>query len=227
MQEDFIVDVENYTDDEKILMDGKIFYTTGQMAKMLGEPDSTVKYYCNFFSEILKIKKVNDRWQFKESDIEKFRYIIKLRDSGMKLKQIKDYCDNVEFDKNNNNKAIVKEDNPLSIQAVAQALLQQQEMLMQKQQEILKEYVENIKSEIVENTLTELKEFINKKSEAELDGFEVLKEDIGDIVSKKLDSVTNSITEIKESMNMKFVSRDELENYTKKKSLWNKLLKRG
>lgn len=225
LQENFI-DVENYEDDEKIIMDGRIYYTTGQMAKILDEPDSTVKYYCNFFSGILKIKKVNDRWQFKESDIEKFKYIIKLRDSGMKLKQIKDYCDNVEFDKNNN-QAIVKEDNPLSIQAVAQALLQQQESLMQKQQEMMKIYMENIKSEIVANTLTELKEFLKQKSEADLDGFEVLKEDIGDIVSNKLDSVTNSITEIKDSMNMKFISKDEIENYTKKKPLWHNLFKRS
>lgn len=227
------IDVESYEDDEKIVMDGKIYYTTGQMAKILGEPDSTVKYYCNFFSEILKIKKVNDRWQFKESDIEKFRYIIKLRNSGMKLRQIKEYCNNIEFDENQN-QAIVKEDNPLSIQAVAQALLQQQEMLMQKQREELKLYMENIKSEIVENTLTELKAYLDHKSEVDLDGLEVLKEDIVDSVSEKLssvtnsiDSVTSSIEEIKDSMNMKYVSKDEIENYTKKKSLWNNWFKRS
>lgn len=223
MNSDFI-DVEDYEEQDKTVRSGVFYYSTGQVAKLLGENSSKINYYCNFFNDLLTSEKVNDRWQLTEDDIERLKFIIELKGKGMKLKQIRDYCSKVDFDENN--KPVVKEDNPLSMQVLAQALLKQQEELIEKQNINFKNQVEFMKSEI----LNEFKSYLETQNKNNIDCFEVLKDDIeqkvNNTLSKKLDDVTNSISEIKESMSMKFVSREEIQNYTKKKSIFSYLFNR-
>ena len=215
MNMDFI-DVEDYEEQDKSIRSGVIYYSTGQVGKFLGENPSKIKYYCNFFNDLLASEKVNDRWQIKEEDIDRLKFIIELKNKGMKLKQIRDYCSKVDFDENN--KPVVKEDNPLSVQVLAQALLKQQEELISRQNAEFKNQIKIMKSEIID----EFKSYLATQSQNNIDGFEVLKEDIGqmvgEVVDMKLDNVTNSINEIKENVNTKFVSREEIENYSKKKN---------
>ncbi|WP_300382432.1 MerR family transcriptional regulator [Clostridium sp.] len=218
------IDVEDYEEQDKYIRSGVIYYSTGQVGKLLGENPSKIKYYCNFFNELLSSEKVNDRWQITEEDVDRLRFIIELKNKGMKLKQIRDYCSEVEFDENN--KPVVKEDNPLSIQVLAQALLKQQEELIARQSEEFKNQIQIMKSEII----GEIKTYLDTQNQHNIDGFEVLKEDIeqkvGEVVGVKLDNVTNSINEIKENINTKYISREEIENYNKKKSgFFNRLFK--
>lgn len=224
MDVDFI-DVEEYEEQDRYIRSGVIYYSTGQVGKILGENPSKIKYYCNFFNDLLSSEKVNDRWQIKEEDIDRLKFIIELKNKGMKLKQIRDYCSKVDFDENN--KPVIKEDNPLSVQVLAQALLKQQEELITRQNEEFKNQIKIMKSEI----MGEIKTYLDTQNQHNIDGFEVLKEDIeqkvGEVVGVKLDTVTNSINEIKENINTKFVSREEIENYNKKKNgFFSRLLKR-
>lgn len=188
---------------------GKVlYYSTKQVADTLGVTDATIRYYSNFFEDILKIKKTNTQRQYTDDDINKLEFIFKLRSDGMTMNQVKEYCSEVDFD---GNKPVIKESNPLSIQALAQALMVNQE-----------EQIEKMKIDILESIERKIETYFDSKKQTELDGFESLREDIGksvnNIVSEKLDNVTSSINEIKENINTKFISREEIEAYSKKKN---------
>ena len=48
-----IVNNEN-NENDRIIRGEPLYYTTGQVAEMLGEPDSTIRFWCDEFDEFLK-----------------------------------------------------------------------------------------------------------------------------------------------------------------------------
>lgn len=205
---------------EKNIRGKVLYYSTKQVADTLGVSDATIRYYSSFFEDILKIKKSNTQRQYTDDDISKLEFIFKLRSDGMTMNQVKEYCSEVDFD---GNKPVVKENNPLSIQVLAQALLKQQEELINQQTIEFKKQVELLKVEVVNH----FEDYLKEQRAVDMDGLELLKEDINknvdDIVSKKLDS---AVTEIKESLETKYISQEEIERYTNNnKSFLAKLFK--
>lgn len=193
---------------DKIIRGRALYFSTGQVADMLDIPESTVRYYSSVFDDILNIEFSNKRRRYKEEDIDKLRFIKSLIDDGMTLKQVKEYCDQVEF---NNGEVVIKEDNPLSIQAVAKALLEEQ----QKQIELMKMDI-----------LSQLKEFVVEQSRNQQMNMDEIKRDIciaiDDSVGEKLD---NTVKELKDTFKMSYVSRVEIEQINKKKNWFSKIFK--
>lgn len=188
---------------------GKIlYYSTTQVATLLGEKDSKIRYYTKFFEDILNIETSNAQKQYTEEDINKLRYIIELKNEGMTLKQIKEFCQDVDF---NEGKAIVKESNPLSIKALAQALMEEQT----KQIEIMKQDI-----------LSELKGFIEQQSSMQEVALDKIKEDIcisvDDSVSEKLN---NTIEELKDTFKTGYVTKEQIKEYENRKSWFGRFFK--
>lgn len=116
-----IIDAE-FTEDKSIkYINGKpIYYSTGQVADILCENDSTIRYWCIQFNNILNIKTSGRNRQFTETDIEKLRYIQKLlRKDNFTIKQVQEIATEQQLDLIGNNK--VEKDN-FMIQAIAKAL---------------------------------------------------------------------------------------------------------
>lgn len=237
MQENEIKDVQDveYTDLETgniHNLKGKVlYYSTKQVADILGEPDSKIRYYSVFFDDILKIKRSNNQRQYTESDIDKLKFMVELKNDGMTLSQIKTYCQEVNFDEN---KPVVKESNPLGIQAIAKALMEEQtKQLSQFKEDLKNEIIETMKYEVLDR----LEIFYDDKRQFELDGFETLKSDIekriNNTVKEELDGIDDKIKreldiaveDIKRTLEVKYIPRDEIEQFGKKESWFSRLFK--
>lgn len=203
------VDFEEVDSFQKKNIRGKVlYYSTSQVATILSEKDSKIRYYTKFFEDILNIETSNIQKQYTEEDIEKLKYIIELKNDGMTLKQIKEFCKEVDF---KNGEVAVKESNPLSIKALAQALMEEQGR-----------QIELMKTDI----LSELKQFISEQSMQQEVTLDKIKEDIcisiDDSISEKLD---NAIDELKETFKISYITKDEIEQFNKRENWFSKIFK--
>lgn len=142
-------DVNNETSEERIIRGSALYYNTSQVASILNIPDSTVRYYSKIFDNLLDIEVINKQRKYKQSDIDKLKFIVELKDEGMSLKQIEQYCSQTSFE---DGSIQVKESNPLSIQALAKAIMDHQEtQIMAMEDRIIKRLEENVQSQIAMN----------------------------------------------------------------------------
>lgn len=83
--------------DVRYINGSPIFYTTGQVAEIMGENDSTIRYWCDEFQEFLKIRKTGRNRMFTKLDIEKLKYIRELlRVQNLSIRQVKEYLSTPE-----------------------------------------------------------------------------------------------------------------------------------
>lgn len=177
------VEFEDVSQQEKTIRGSVLYYSTSQVAQILGIPDSTVRYYTKVFDDILHIEISNKQRRYKNSDIEKLKFIVQLKEEGLTIKQIEEYCSEVSFQEGNG--VQIKESNPLSIQALTKAIMDHQE----KQIKAMEERIMNRINDSILNQST-----ITSKA------MEDIKEEIcttvDEIVSEKLEMTNNSICEI-------------------------------
>lgn len=202
------VEVDNIDAKEKQIRGNALYYSTSQVASMLGVSDSKVRYYSTVFDELLHIEISNKQRKYRQEDIDKLKFIIKLKDDGMALKQIKEYCEEVDF---HNGEVTIKESNPLSIQTLAKALMEEQS-----------KQIQSLKIELFE----ELKDFILTQNNEHSKTLESIKENIvtavDEVVSEKIDT---SLNEIKETFKASYVRKEEIESLKRKKGLFSWLKK--
>lgn len=202
------VEVNNIDAKEKQIRGNALYYSTSQVASMLGVSDSKVRYYSTVFDELLHIEISNKQRKYRQEDIDKLKFIIELKDDGMTLKQIKEYCEEVDF---YNGEVAIKESNPLSIQTLAKALMEEQS-----------KQIQSLKIELFE----ELKDFILTQNNEHSKTLESIKENIvtavDEVVSEKIDT---SLNEIKETFKASYVRKEEIESLKRKKGLFSWLKK--
>lgn len=199
------VDFEEITEDsqkeEKNIRGTALYYSTNQVATILGESDSKIRYYSNVFDELLNIEISNKQRRYKQEDIDKLKFIIELKNEGMTLKQIKEYCEEVDF---HNGEISVKESNPLAIQTLAKALMEEQT-----------KQIENLKTELFE----QLKEFIVSQNIEQSKVLENIKEEIAVTVDEVVgEKMQTSLSEIKETFKVSYVTKEEIESLKRKKT---------
>lgn len=125
--ENFIdVDYENYTNDEVTneINGEALFYSATQVATLINEDVSTVRYWTKRFDRLLNIEISNkNRRQYKKIDIEKLRFIKKLaREDGLTLQQIEEYATAKGFNIESIEKSVIDSSNPLAIQTFISAM---------------------------------------------------------------------------------------------------------
>lgn len=203
---------DNNDDNQVKNIRGKaLYFGTSQVAEMLSIPDSKVRYYSNVFDDILHIEISNKQRRYTQADIDKMKFMIELKEEGMTLNQIKEYCQEVDFQ--DSNEIQVKENNPLGIQALAKALLEQQAILM-----------DNMKQDIIIAVVDE----VSKRLDLQDAHFDDMKNGLSgevaitveDVVTRTMkessDSLQNDITN---NINNKFLNIEEKIINENKKSL--------
>jgi DNA-binding transcriptional MerR regulator len=162
-KEDFI-DVD-FEDISKHINGEPLFYTASQVAGLIGESLSTVRYWTKRFEDLLDIDISNKNKQYKKSDIAKLKFIKKLaKTDGLTLQQVEDYCTSKGFDIENIEKAIIDGSNPLAIQTLITGLTIELEEKMDNKFDILYEKI----YQTLDNFL-QLQKDMNLENKAEIE----------------------------------------------------------
>lgn len=181
------------TAEERVIRGSALYYNTSQVASMLNIPDSTVRYYSKTFENILDIEVINKQRKYKQSDIDKLKFIVELKEEGMTLKQIEQYCSQTSFE---DGSIQVKESNPLSIQALAKAIMDHQEtQIMAMEDRIIKRLEESVQSQIdmnkhaLESIREEVATTVDEVVSEKLSGFNEANIEEFKRVNEKLDRI--------------------------------------
>lgn len=75
------------------------YYTMSQVASLLNEDDSSIRYYTNLFDDILNIEIVNKEFRYTSSDVDNLDFLINLNNKGMTIKEIQEYCKELPLSK--------------------------------------------------------------------------------------------------------------------------------
>lgn len=222
-------ELEDYQDveyiEEQTIRGEVLYYSTGQVAKILDIPDSKVRYYTTAFDDILHIEIINKQRKFTKADIDKMKFILELKNEGMSIKQIQEYCQEVDF--NSENGIQIKESNPLSIQTLAKALLEEQERQLNIFKDDMSLKIQNIMDNIVEMNIQN-----NEKLKEDI--VTTIDEVVSDKLETKLDELKSYIdqreleykTQDQERMDMLRRSMEETRKNTElnsKKSIWSRI----
>lgn len=176
------VEYEEVNTEEKQIRGSALYYSTSQVASLLGIADSKVRYYTKEFDEILHIEISNKQRRYTQKDVEKLRYLVELKEEGMTIRQIQEYCSEVDFESEEGIK--IKESNPLSIQNLAKSLLEEQhnqlqefkkdlvsEIMMEVRNQLglMQESNDRMRDSIIENVSTTVDEIVTEKLQAHKD----------------------------------------------------------
>jgi DNA-binding transcriptional MerR regulator len=212
---------DNNEGQDKNIRGKALYFGTSQVADILNISDSRVRYYTNVFKDILHIEISNKQRRYTQADIDKMRFMIELKEDGMTLKQIQEYCQEVDFQ--DSKEIQVKENNPLGIQAIAKALLEQQSLLMtEMKQDIINSVVKEFNGGLAyqNNQFDEMRRELNKDVAITVDdGLEKINKkleqrDIGlvenlreSLKDEKIKALEKEIEELKAQQQTGFLSK--------------------
>jgi DNA-binding transcriptional MerR regulator len=113
--------------EERTIRGKALYFSTSQVANILDIADSKVRYYTKEFDSLFDegdITISNTQRRYTQKSIDKLKYFIELKNDGLTIKQIKEYCEEVEWDEDRG--IVVKESTPLHVQMIATALMEEQ-----------------------------------------------------------------------------------------------------
>jgi DNA-binding transcriptional MerR regulator len=203
---------ENSFKNEEIrFINGKpLYYTTSQVGQIIDETDSTIRFWCTKFKDILQIETSGKNRRFKEEDIEKLKYIKKLlREDNFSINQVIEYCS----EKNSNiMETKIQNQEPMALQALATALTIE-----------IGRQLEDYKTHMMEQFSQEMKTLIMKQLEFQ----EQQKEDIIGEINRLKGLVENQELQAKERdeimINTLKKRMEEHKEEEKKEGFWSRL----
>jgi len=176
-----IIDVDYKEAKAEDEINGKpLYFYTSQVASRLNETDSTVRFWCSKFKDILNIEMTGSHRRFKEEDIEKLKFIKKLlREDNFSIQQVQEY---ISVKDTSIVERQVEKQEPLAMQVLARAIaievggdLEDFKLMVKNQlidelrnnKEEIKEYIAVSVSEEIENKLdsklSDLKTYFDTK----------------------------------------------------------------
>lgn len=96
-----------------------IRYSATQVGEMFDLPVSTVRHYMAAFSEILGLEYNNKMRKFTKSSLNKFEFILKLREDGLTIQQIKAYCEKNDIF---NEEVLIPNNKPLALDLFTESI---------------------------------------------------------------------------------------------------------
>lgn len=226
-------DFKEVTEEQKTIRGKRLYLSTSQVATLLEEPDSKIRYYSNVFDDILKIEISNKQRRYTEQDIEKLKFIIDLKSQGMTIKQILQYCDEVSFEEGTG--VTIKESNPLSIQAMATELMEEQHKQMlefkeeiinliskqlENQANIIKSNNETLKENIIEQVAITVDDVISEKLNISFNEFKGYIDKNEKNATERDIKMTDNLSKLMEDRKKQY---EEEQSNKKHKGLWNKI----
>lgn len=191
-KEDFI-DVD-FEDIAKNISGDVLFYTTTQVAELIGETPSTIRYWTKRFNHLLNVEISNRNRQYKKSDVAKLKFIKKLaKNDGMTLEQVENYCQTKGFDMESIEKAIVDGSNPLAIQTIITALTVELEKKLDSKLNILYEKVYQTNQDTLNNVVQVVNNFMNIQKDMNLENKAEIEASVDIIMSNKSEQIKKDI----------------------------------
>lgn len=198
-----------------------LYYSIEQVANLLNEDISNIKYYTNIFDDLLKIEIVDKELRYTYTDVDKLELLIKLKNKGMSLKEIEDYYNKLPL---NDTETQTIENNLLSVEELIDSIKKEQQnqldsfkiQLIDDIQKANSLYLKNITSTIIEaqnknlsefreSLIKEVKEYLNYKfydiNETNSDLHDKLLTNTTEYMSEKLD---NKYKELKTNLQKDF-----------------------
>jgi len=187
---DEYIDAEYNDVPDRIINGEPLFYSTIQVAELVGVDASTIRYWSKRFDNLLDIQVSNKNKQYRKSDISKLKFIKKLaKEDGLSLQQVEDYCSTKGFNLEDIENAVLDQSNPLAVQVFTSAVMSEinqnlnsfaekllaqideknknhiisQQELNEKLREEIVTTVDEVVSEKLDTKLTELKDFIDAR----------------------------------------------------------------
>lgn len=219
------IDVEfnDGNDEDKEIRGEPLYYNTIQVAQILGENDSTIRYWTKYFDDILKITISNKMKRYKKEDIEKLRFIRKLtREDGLTLKQVIEYCSEKGFNFDN---GTIDGNNPLAIQSFISAMtIHMDEQIKSMQGQIIKAQEEMIKSLL--EMQTKSNELIQEQIAITVDEViaDKMEEYFNKVDNRELDK-TNEMNEKLDNIRLMMEERKKEDEEEEKKSWFKRLFR--
>lgn len=160
------------------------YYSISQVAALLDEDDSSIRYYTNVFDNILKIEIADKELRYTNSDVDKLEFLINLKNKGMTIKEVQKYCEELPLgieelvEVKENNSVSVKEIIATIVELESEKISSLNNQLSNKIQECNESSVEKITKTfeaeqgkqlnlLKEDIIKELKEYIDYKFEME------------------------------------------------------------
>ena len=243
--DDNFEDVE-YEEVPRTIRGKMLFYTNAQVSELLGIAPSKLSYYRDTFKNILKIRISNKHHRYTERDIEKLRFMLELKEKGMTMKQIGEYCSEVSFEEDKG--VQIKETNPLSIKTLAEALMNEQQkqlkIFSEENHKQLLEFKENFKREVIdaitynnnnlqeimlEHVSTTIDEVMDNKLTGVIENQREIKElhqhnqhDLKEYIAVTIDNMEQEVTrKLVEREDVLKANMEERKLFQKKKSWWD------
>jgi len=198
-----------------------LYYSIEQVADLLNEDISNIKYYTNIFDNLLKIEIIDKELRYTNSDVDNLELLIKFKNKGMSLKEIEDYYNKLPL---NDTETQPIETNLLSVEELIDSIKkEQQDQLNNFKAQLINDiqksnslYLQNITSTIIEtqtknlnefreSLIKEVKEYLNYKfydiNETSSDLHDKLLTNTTEFISEKLD---NKYKELKTNLQRDF-----------------------
>ncbi|MBE6071177.1 MAG: MerR family transcriptional regulator [Clostridium butyricum] len=134
---------------------GILYYSINQVATLLGESDSKIRYYTNIFDNLLKIQVSNKELIYTDKDIDKLEFLIRLKDKGLTIKEIQSYCEELPLDESD----VSKKGNALSIPDLIELISQSQAKEISKLRSDLFNHIDTVKMQLAD----EMKDYIRNE----------------------------------------------------------------
>ena len=168
------------------------FYTLSQVASLLNEEEQQIRYYTNIFDDILKIDIVDKQFVYTDSTLNKLEFLIKLKNKGMTLKQITDYCNQLPLDEN---ETFTRECNTASIDDFINILIKSQSKDFEKLQEQFSKKIESY----IESSLASI---TNKLIDEQSRQLKKLETSLYDYINTQFNNQNNLLNAEKDNSNL-------------------------
>lgn len=216
MSNEHIIDVE-FEEDK--------FYTLGDVSAITKLSEAKIAFFCNKLNEFLKIQSIGMYQIFSSSDIDNLVRIKELEDKGMNLSEIKEYLRS-----NKQEILIEKEENKINISAleVFSKIFEMQNKKIDEVFSLCKQVLEVVNKNSVDssNLLSEKSESIQEKIETAIaESLDEKFNGFDNILKTEITNLGNELQkEIKETLNIKYVSRDEFDKKKKKNGFFSRFI---
>lgn len=203
-----------------------IRYSATQVGEMFDLPVSTVRHYMTAFSEILGLEYNNKMRKFTKSSLNKFEFILKLREDGLTIQQIKAYCEKNDIF---NEEVLIPNNKPLALDLFTESIkLEIQDQLemfrsniqrdIRNELKLMVEAQYKVNEDLKQEIYISLDNMIDKKLNYYLDK---TSENIK-FIENKIEQQKKVLEEIKE---ISCVSKEEIERISYKESFGRRVYK--
>lgn len=209
MSNDNIVDVD---------FEENKYYTLEDVARITNLNEAKISFYCAKLKDFLNIQSIGMYQIFSDVDIDNLNKIKKLEvEENMTIREISEYL------KNNKQEVLLKKDNEkidMSALQIFAHILEVQNDKIDKMISINQELIEIIKNNTSSNQLLldssrTIEKSVNKSIEEQINSINLN-------LDSKMESFVNNI---KEELKSAYVTKEEIEQFGRKKSWFSKLFK--